>query len=116
MAWDWNLVGELVLSLAVGIGVGGGVAAHFFEVAALRVAAHPSVRKIANAADRITAGTQNSGWAGLLQSGLNFLTGGQFSKMQGGGPMGLGGYAPKAIVINEEGKIVGEAELSQVHR
>ncbi|MCI4320603.1 MAG: hypothetical protein L3K23_10835 [Thermoplasmata archaeon] len=114
--WDWNFVGELGVGLALGIGAGLWAGAHFFEVAMLRVAAHPSVRKLANAADKFTANQGGGGWAGLLESGLNFLTGGKFRGGAGapGAAGAAGQFANRVMVVDTQGRVVGETTLDKV--
>lgn len=55
-----------VVILTLGIGGGGWATAHFLEVSMLRVAAHPSVRKLANAADRMSEGGITTTWPGVV--------------------------------------------------
>lgn len=111
MGWDWTFVGELAVGLSVGIGVGGYAFAHSLEVAALRIAAHPSVRKLANAADKL-GNNATGGWPGLLGGFLNLITGGRFNQASQGALPGAGGLGPgEALVMNEAGEIVGKARI-----
>lgn len=107
MPWDWNFVGELIIGLSLGIGIGGAVGSHFLEVAFLRVAAHPSVRKLANAADKFS-GDSGGGWPGLIGKVLSFFTGGKFlgggSLMGGGADLGPG----EALVMDQSGNVIGK--------
>ena len=109
--WDWTLVGETALAIALGISAGGWFVVDRLEVAMLRIAGHPSIRKLANAADRFQGG-DTGGWPGLIKWGLNVLTGGKF----GDGAQGGAGYAAKALVVDTQGNVIGETELSKVRR
>lgn len=115
VGWDWTFVGELAVGLAVGIGIGGWFFADRIEKAGLRIAGHPSVRKMANAADHFTQGAQGQvGWPGLIASGLNWLTGGRF--LQGGQQQQLalppGKGVTKAYITDTDGNILGETTIS----
>jgi hypothetical protein len=50
--WDWNLVGELVVGISFGMGLGGFIASHFLESALWKLLSHPTVRKVASAAEK----------------------------------------------------------------
>lgn len=67
--WDWTFVGELVFSLAIGIGLGGWAFSRFLAVVMLEMLAHPSVRKLANAAEKF--GGQRGGVWGFLSDLVN---------------------------------------------
>jgi len=104
VGFDWDFVAELVIGLALGIGIGGYATMHFLEVTAMRVLTNPSVRKIANAADKFSgAAAGGTTWPGLIGSALNFFTGGRF--MPGGGA--VPGPGTK-VVVNENGEVVGQ--------
>lgn len=109
MIWDWTLVAETALAIALGIGAGGWFVVDRLEVAMLRVAAHPNVRKLANAADKFQ-GASDGGWPGLIGGVLNMLTGGRFKGSGGGRGAPADQLAPgEALVMNEQGEIVGKA-------
>jgi hypothetical protein len=104
--WDWTFVGELAVGLTLGIGVGGWFVVDRLEKAMLRVAGHPSVRKMANAADKLTQGGQG-GWAGVAQT----VVGGVMNWLGvGGGGGGPPGKNQRVVVVDTEGNVLGEAE------
>jgi hypothetical protein len=99
MSWDWTFVGELAVGVGVGLGAGGWFVVDRLEVAAMRIVSNPSVRKLANAADRFS-GADSGGWSGVVGKVVDGLMG-----AFGGGGHGGG---KKALVVNEAGELVGE--------
>ena len=74
MTWDWDVVGELAVGIAVGMGVGGWFASACFANAGYRLMAHPTARKLASAAEKLTGGN-GGGWAGVAGQVVSGLFG-----------------------------------------
>jgi len=107
VTWDWTSFFEETFAIAFGVGLGGWFVVDRFEMAALRIASHPNLRKIANAADKMPNMAEGGGgWPGLIGKGLDFLTGGRFS--QGGGARIEARGGPGAVpVIDDQGNQIG---------
>ncbi len=76
--WDWDLVFEMALGIALGVGIGGYAAVSFAESAAYRLLAHPVLRKLADGAKDIgdkIHGIGEGGWAGVANTGLGIIGG-----------------------------------------
>lgn len=56
MPWDWGLVGSETAGIAAGIAIGGWIATALFRMAIWQLLSHPTIRKVANAADKVTGG------------------------------------------------------------
>lgn len=57
MGWDWTFVGELTVGVFLGVFLAGyAVVRGPMETVLWRMLSHPSVRKMASAADKATAG------------------------------------------------------------
>lgn len=67
-AWDWTYVGELLVGISLGIAAGGYFVVAVARGAAYELLSHPTVRKIAAAAEKLGG---KSG--GALDGILGFL-------------------------------------------
>ena len=76
MTWDWETVGELAVGIWIGISLGAWIAFAMFRSLAYEVLSHPSVRKLAGAADKLSGGGM-AGWAGVAKTGLELFFGRQ---------------------------------------
>ena len=72
--WDWYLVGELTLGIEAGVLLGGLAAAHILRTLAYEILSHPTTRRLAAAAEKLSKAGDGGGLGGLLMS---FLGGGR---------------------------------------